>query len=89
MRRSLRRQFLRTEASKASRHHVGSVSIGPPGDGCGQNDSRQEVSRELVVSGCNSAEVLEPGEHALDDVTQAIGFAVVRDQWLCVVRWRG
>ena len=33
----------------------------------------QEIAGELVVSGCDSAEVLEPAEAALDDVSAFVG----------------
>ena len=47
---------------------------------CGKGDSRQEVSGELVIAGGDATEVLEPGEHALDQVALAIGGLAVGDR---------
>ena len=39
-------------------------------------NSGQEISSELVISGCNSPEILQAAEAALDDVSSLIGFLV-------------
>jgi hypothetical protein len=38
------------------------------------------VPREFIVTRGNAPEVLEPGKHALDEVSLAIGFPVMRDE---------
>ena len=43
---------------------------------CGKGDSRQEVSGELVVAGCDPAQMFEFVEEALDQVALAIEFEV-------------
>ena len=43
-----------------------------PKPGCGDKDSGEEVSRELVETGCDAAELLEPAEEALDEIALPI-----------------
>ena len=49
---------------------------GPPNDRGSQIDSREEVSGELVIAGCNAPPVLEPAKHALDEVAPLVCSAV-------------
>src|ERR1700743_2176777 len=49
---------------------------GPPNDSGSQIDSGEEVSGELVIAGRNSAPVLEPAKHALDEVALLVCSAV-------------
>jgi hypothetical protein len=50
---------------------------GAPCDGGGQEDRGQEDVCTFVVAGGNSAEILEPAEHPLDDVAAFVGRFVV------------
>ena len=53
------------------------TQLDPPYDGGCHNDSRKEVAGELVVAGCDAPEILEPREHAFDQVARPVGFAIV------------
>ena len=39
----------------------------------------KEILRELVVSCCDSPEILEPAESALDDISLLVSFLVMAD----------
>jgi hypothetical protein len=56
------------------------TQLGPPDHGGGEENASQVVSGELVVTRGDAPEVLEPGEHALDQVSLAIGFPVMRNE---------
>ena len=54
----------------------------PPDDSGCEDDGGEEVSGELVVASGDATKVLESSEHALDEVTLAIGDDVMGDQGL-------
>lgn len=39
-------------------------------------DGGEEVDGELVISGCDAPEILEPAEHAFDPVAELVGLSV-------------
>jgi hypothetical protein len=43
---------------------------------------RAAATGELIVACSNTSEVFEAGEHALDQVALAIGFPIIRNEWL-------
>ena len=52
-----------------ARQNYGPDSIKPICDESGEMNSGQEISGELVISGGDAAEVLEPAKAALDDIS--------------------
>lgn len=58
------------------------TQLDPPRDRSGQDDACEEVSGELVVARCDAPEILEPGEHAFDEVALAVGFAIMGNERL-------
>lgn len=52
-------------------------SIEPPYQDCGYEDGGQEGACAHVVSFCDSSEVLDAAEHALNKIAAAIGAAIV------------
>ena len=50
------------------------------GEDCGECDGGEEVCGELVVSGSNAAEVLEPTEGVLDEVSVAIAGTIMANR---------
>ena len=63
----------------ASRTRVETRS-NPEGEDCGECDGGEEVCGELVVSGSNAAEVLEPTEGVLDEVSVAIAGTIMANR---------
>src|SRR5690606_32104243 len=56
-------------------------------DGC-EEDASHIVGGELIVSGCDAAPILEPAPEAFDEVSGAIGLAVVGDgRFAAAGRW--
>ena len=45
------------------------TQLNPPYDDGGDQDSGEKVSGELVVAGCDAAEVLDATEHAFDEIS--------------------
>lgn len=75
------RQSVRSASSKLVLTRV-RTQLGPPDDGGGEKNAGQVVSGELVIARRDAAEVFEPGEHSLDEVSLTIGFPVMRDKRL-------
>jgi hypothetical protein len=53
------------------------VTISQPYSDGGDFDEAHEIGKQLVVSGCYAAELLEFGEEALDVITLLVKLAVV------------
>ena len=51
----------------------------PESQGSDETKSGKEILRELVVSCCNSPEIREPAEAALDDISLLVSFLVMVD----------
>jgi hypothetical protein len=60
------------------------VSLIEPNDAGGEEDRGVEVADGLVVSGCDGAELLEPGKEALDQVALVMEMVVVLAAQLAV-----
>ncbi len=56
----------------------------PERDGSGKGDGRLIVAGELVVAGCDAAEVLEATEHGFDEPAVAVALLVIFDGPLAV-----
>jgi hypothetical protein len=56
------------------------TQLDPPDGGGGEKNGGQVISGELVVACGDAPEILEPGEHALDEISLAIGFSVMRNE---------
>jgi len=52
----------------------------PEGDGGSERDSREEVGGKLVVAGRDAAEVFEPAEGVLDQVSRSVALSIVADR---------
>ena len=55
------------------------TQLNPPYDDGGDEDSGEEVRCELIVSGCDAAEVLDAYKHSLDEIALAVGDGIVRN----------
>jgi len=53
-------------------------SADPKADGCDEGKGCDEVLCEPIISGCDAPPVLQPAEHALDQIASAVGLAVER-----------
>ena len=56
----------------------------PEGDGGSEGDGGEEVPRELIIAGSDTAEVLEAAEHSLDAPSVLVAALVVLDGALAV-----
>ena len=52
---------------------LGPDSVDPIGDGGSEVDGCQEVSGKVVVASCDTPEILEPAETALDKIAPSVG----------------
>jgi hypothetical protein len=57
---------------------VSTQSGDPEADGCDEGKGCDEVLGKSIVSGCNAPPVLQPAEHALDQIASAVSLAVER-----------
>ncbi len=56
----------------------------PVSKDCGEGDGGEEISAEFVVSGCNTAEILEAAEGVFDPVAVFVALFIISDFALAV-----
>src|SRR5215211_2126018 len=59
-------------------HRVPTHLVDPEADGCNEGESGEEVLGQPVVSGRDAPPVLEPAEHAFDEIAPAVRLAAHR-----------